>query len=502
MAYKDWLNEKAAQKDSTKNAGMVTAADIKPESIPAPKANPALGVPLKYDMSKAPTGGKTEGADSYEAWYDTQKAYYDKLYADTLAGIEANRQKTITDSAAARAKQVGTYGANAERLASMGLTGGGYSDYLTAQAHAAHRGDVQAANALAEQSKLTTKQGYEQSLMDLESDKIKQNQAQAEAQRKMAGEASKIETAIADLEYPNIEALVNDVYSKGFDQTAIDDYVQKYSNKSIEGYDLMGLEEVEQDDGSFKVTAHPKSDSEIDAMVGITITKETAEHLKKQRDLQLLDYFRSARTQKDRKDYIEYYSGIMSKDGKQQAIYEYNQSIADNDAAVDVNKGFLPALDAILDEQTGGNLSVGDADALMAYQAYRLINATGAILDAKVDGDTITGKFPDGETHTLKMTATVDHNLDRALTAYYKGRSMDGRMPKTGDVVNMKGGFYVYDGENWMQAETKSSDKGEYDMRGFSTGIKESTGTIARREYKFPAHKPDSDTGYSKYLTE
>ena len=506
MAYKDWLNEKAAQKDSTKNAGMGTAADIKPESIPAPKANPALGAPLKYDMSKSPTGGKTDATDTYEAWYDTQKAYYDKLYADTLAGIEANRQKTITDSAAARAKQVGTYGANAERLASMGLTGSGYSDYLTAQAHAAHRGDVQAANALAEQSKLTEQQKYDATMMNLEGEKIKQEQAQAEAQRKMLEMSSKIEKDIYNSEFPSLGSLIKYAYAQGFDQKAVDDFARIYSNQSIENYNLMGKTEPEKDDGTMYVTFSPKTDSEIDAMVGESITEETAAALKKQRDLGILDIIRNAENQQDRYDYIAKYSSIMSPDARQQAVYEYDQSIADVDAPQHVGD-LLTTLDDIFLEQNGGYLTKEDADALMAYQAYRLINATGAIVDAKVDGNTIKGTFPDEKTHTIEMISTVDGKLDRALTAYFKGRSTDGREPKLGDVVNMEGErekeFYVYDGEKWMRAGKNTSDGASYDMIGFSVGIEgDKTGTTARFEYKFPAHKPNSDTGYSKYLTE
>lgn len=494
MAYKDWLNEQAAQKDSAKNAGMGMAADLKPESIPAPKPNPALG---------APSGGKTEVADTYEAWYETQKAHYDKLYADTLKQISANREKAIIDASAAKGQALPTYGANAERLASMGLTGGGYSDYLAGQAHAAYRGDVQAANALAEQSKLTAQQGYEQSLMELEGDAIKQNQAQAEAQRKMLELSSKIEKDIYDSEFPSLGSLIKYAYAQGFDQKAVDEFARIYSNESIKSYDLMGKTETVKDDETVDVEYSPKTDSEIDAMVGESITEETAAALKKQRDLGILDIIRNAETKAERKEYILGYSNIMSHDAYQQAVYEYNQSIADDDAAVDVNKSLLPDLDAILAEQMGGNLSAGDADALMAYQAYRLINVTGAILDAKVDGDTITGTFPDGDTHTLKMISGVDNNLNRALTAYYKGRSMDGREPKTGDVANMEGGVFVYNGEEWMKADAKASN--DYPMSaGFSTGGANSdqTGTIVHREYEFPAHKPDTDTGYSKYLTE
>lgn len=66
---------------------------------------------------------------------------------------EIVRQRGIVDANTSYEQNKATYGANAEALASMGLTGGGYSDYLNAQAYAAQRGEVQAVNADAEATK-------------------------------------------------------------------------------------------------------------------------------------------------------------------------------------------------------------------------------------------------------------------------------------------------------------------------------------------------------------
>lgn len=66
---------------------------------------------------------------------------------------EIVRQRGIVDASNSYEQNKATYGANAEALASMGLTGGGYSDYLDAQAYAAQRGEVQAVNADAETAK-------------------------------------------------------------------------------------------------------------------------------------------------------------------------------------------------------------------------------------------------------------------------------------------------------------------------------------------------------------
>ena len=66
---------------------------------------------------------------------------------------EIVRQRGIVDANTSYEQNKATYGANAEALASMGLAGGGYSDYLNAQAYAAQRGEVQAVNADAEATK-------------------------------------------------------------------------------------------------------------------------------------------------------------------------------------------------------------------------------------------------------------------------------------------------------------------------------------------------------------
>ena len=58
-----------------------------------------------------------------------------------------DRERATVDARTAYAQNKATYGANAEALAGMGLTGGGYGDYLNSQAYAQQRQEIQAANA-------------------------------------------------------------------------------------------------------------------------------------------------------------------------------------------------------------------------------------------------------------------------------------------------------------------------------------------------------------------
>jgi hypothetical protein len=78
----------------------------------------------------------------------------------TYAQAEAERQRAIVDANTAAAQNLATYGANAERLASMGLTGSGYSDYVSAATYAAQRGDIQAARVLEARAKLEADKVY------------------------------------------------------------------------------------------------------------------------------------------------------------------------------------------------------------------------------------------------------------------------------------------------------------------------------------------------------
>ena len=76
---------------------------------------------------------------------------------ETEAQAESERERGVIDARSSYAQNLATYGANAEALASMGLSGSGYSDYLTQQAYATQRAETQNANAQAEATKLNAK---------------------------------------------------------------------------------------------------------------------------------------------------------------------------------------------------------------------------------------------------------------------------------------------------------------------------------------------------------
>ena len=98
--------------------------------------------------------GTGTGSNSYQQGVEYAKGVRDSIYGSaeelrkqTEKNIKNARQRGIVDSKSSYQKAVGTYGANAESLGKMGLTESGYGEYLTADAYATHRGQVQDINA-------------------------------------------------------------------------------------------------------------------------------------------------------------------------------------------------------------------------------------------------------------------------------------------------------------------------------------------------------------------
>lgn len=95
---------------------------------------------------------------SYEEYMKKYGEQIDQEHADTLKAIadekalaydraRANEQSAILDANNSYARNLSSYGAKADALASMGLTGSGYSQYLDSQAYAQNRNDISVAGA-------------------------------------------------------------------------------------------------------------------------------------------------------------------------------------------------------------------------------------------------------------------------------------------------------------------------------------------------------------------
>ena len=129
-----------------------------------------------YNADNVVTGG-SDGVMTYSQYleqsknnvgniYDKSVAAIDKSSADALAKIEEDRQAGIRNANAAYEQSKATYGANAEALRRMGLTGSGYSDYLTSSAYAASRGEIANVNATAQDLSRTVASEADQQKLD------------------------------------------------------------------------------------------------------------------------------------------------------------------------------------------------------------------------------------------------------------------------------------------------------------------------------------------------
>lgn len=134
--------------------------------VQAPVRTPAAPTNMPTAQQPAQAEQSTSKIDSYEEFLEKQKDTYKETLDKTnqlleeqkqaaLQNAETARQRSIADSRSSYEQNKATYGANAEALAAMGLSGSGYSDYVNSQAYAQQRADTQNANAVAEVARMT-----------------------------------------------------------------------------------------------------------------------------------------------------------------------------------------------------------------------------------------------------------------------------------------------------------------------------------------------------------
>ena len=107
-----------------------------------------------------------------------------RVAAEQRADVE--RERGVVDARSSYEQNKASYGANAEAMGSMGLSGSGYSDYLNSKAYAQQRAETQAANAQADASKREARYTEDQARLQADSDyyQNKYNAEQAYSDRK------------------------------------------------------------------------------------------------------------------------------------------------------------------------------------------------------------------------------------------------------------------------------------------------------------------------------
>lgn len=186
-SYEDYLKNHAGNSGAGTNSG--TGAGTGTNAGAGTNTNTGAGTAGAGPAGIAGAGGST-ATDAANAYYDavfgktadyagkqrdTTRAaaqeYYDYITGaagkDRDAAIraaEAARERGIVDASTAYRQMLATYGANAEKLAGMGLTGSGYSDYLSGKAYATSRAEAQNANKEADAAIRSAESSYSQAL--------------------------------------------------------------------------------------------------------------------------------------------------------------------------------------------------------------------------------------------------------------------------------------------------------------------------------------------------
>lgn len=168
-SYSANLLDTAAQQPTTPiTYGQQLAAAASPQQTSTESSPDTSGATGSAGSTGVSTAGSGE-VDTYEEFLLKQEGFYkeqlDKLNAqieqnkqNALQQAESERERAVIDARSSYAQNLATYGANAEQLAVMGLSGSGYSDYLTQQAYATQRAETQNANAQAEATKVAAEQ--------------------------------------------------------------------------------------------------------------------------------------------------------------------------------------------------------------------------------------------------------------------------------------------------------------------------------------------------------
>ena len=254
------LNAAAQQPTTPMTYGQQLAAASVQQETPA-TGTPDTSSGTGTTGSTGSTGGSTTGSgevDTYEEFLLKQEGFYkeqlDKLNAqieqnkqNALQQAESERERAVIDARSSYEQNKATYGANAEQLAAMGLSGSGYSDYLDQQAYATQRAETQNANAQAEATKLAAEQqansdklnaelSYSENMQD-NAEKLAQYQQQKADQQLLSyTEALQMISAHgADLDVSYLETLLN---TGSISQEQYNQLMAQYSKELVESGDV------------------------------------------------------------------------------------------------------------------------------------------------------------------------------------------------------------------------------------------------------------------------
>ena len=236
---------------------------------------------------------------TYEEYIASEKQRAEEERQAAHKEAEIAKERATVDAQSSYAQNKATYGANAETMAQMGLTGGGYSDYIDSQAYAQKRADIQQANVVEAATKQGADTEYSDKISELNAKQITYNEEQqtyknntysallAEAQNPNTTYTAESIREIAEkagLSEEEIQGLVNTLTTtKDTAKTEAD------NAKNTELYNSLWIE-VQKPDTAYTVDSltefmrrNGMSEEDITALTGIlqsTLSKTEADNAK------------------------------------------------------------------------------------------------------------------------------------------------------------------------------------------------------------------------------
>lgn len=156
------LEQKAGNTPQATTYSENISPTVETKTVTGAQQTPTKTTPAVTEIATETSTAETGGAMTYEEYIAQMKDGYAKDLEAAKKDAEIVKERAMADAQSSYSQNMATYGANAETVAQMGLTGGGYSDYLNAQAYAQKRADVQTANAQEVASKSQAQATYQE----------------------------------------------------------------------------------------------------------------------------------------------------------------------------------------------------------------------------------------------------------------------------------------------------------------------------------------------------
>ena len=365
---------------------------------------------------------------TYEEYIASEKQRAEEERQAAHKEAEIAKERATVDAQSSYAQNKATYGANAETMAQMGLTGGGYSDYLDSQAYAQKRDDIQHANVVEAATKQGADTAYSDKISELNEKQITHNAEQqaykdkiysdllAEAQNPNTTYTAESIREIAEkagLSEEEIQGLVNTLTSTKDTATT-----EANNAKNTELYNSLWIE-VQKPDTAYTVDSltefmrrNGMSEEDITALTGIlqstlsTTEANNAKNTSTSLRLGAIDQINKEGGLSTQ--YINELKAAGISDEDLQAVIEYNQNYhfsavksalnagdsttkADLDLLLRENRISQPQYDELLEQNQGIyndyytevlDASIGDFDFSAADKAYKDGNLSQPQYDA------------------------------------------------------------------------------------------------------------------------